>query len=128
TFVGVALGTIGVAFAALTVVGVVLIARRSRSQRAAPLAGRTDAGSSLVRADDAVRAAEDELAFALAQFGEERTRDFAAALDRARGDLRRAFELQHRLDDVNPESPQRARGLAREIGTLAERARTTVST
>lgn len=126
TAIGVAVGTVATAFAALTVVGVVLLVRRARTQRSAPLPGRTDAGSALVRADDAVRDAADDLAFAVAQFGEERTRQFATALDAARRDLRRAFELQHRLDDVTPEGERRARELARQIRTLADRARTSV--
>lgn len=126
TFIGVAVGTISTAFAALTVVGVVLIVRRVRAQRSAPLPGRTGAGSALVHADDAVRAAEDDLAFAVAQFGESRTREFGAVLDRARADLREAFELQHRLDDATPESDRRARELARRVRILADRARTTV--
>jgi hypothetical protein len=126
TIIGAAGGTVGVAFAALTVVGVVLLARRARRTANAPLPGRTDAGVAIVRADDAVRAAADDLAFALAQFGEDRTRDFARALDAARADLDRAFELQNRLDDAEWEGENRRRGWAKSIQAMADRARETV--
>jgi hypothetical protein len=126
TVLGTAAGTVVIAFAALTVVGVVLLSRRARRNALAPLPGRTDAGVALVRADDAVRAAADDLAFAAAQFGEERTRDFARALLNARGDLDRAFALQQRLDDAEPEGENRRKGWAKSIRALADRARATV--
>jgi hypothetical protein len=126
TVLGTAGGTLVVAFAALTITGVVLLARRARRNARAPLPGRTDAGVALVRADDAVRTAADELAFALAQFGEDRTRDFARAIDSARADLDKAFALQNRLDDAEPEGENRRKGWAKSIRALADRARTTV--
>ena len=119
-------GTLGVAFAGLTVGGVVLLARRARRTANAPLPGRTEAGVALVRADEAVRAASDDLAFALAQFGEDRTRDFARALEAARRDLDEAFVLQNRLDDAQPEGERRRRDWAKSIRALADRARDTV--
>lgn len=126
TAIGTAGGTVVVAFAALTVAGVVLLTRRARRNAKAPLPGRTDAGVALVRADDAVRVAADDLAFALAQFGEDRTRDFATALEQARVDLEKAFALQQRLDDAEPEGENRRKGWAKSIRALADRARATV--
>jgi hypothetical protein len=128
TVLGTAGATVVVAFAALTVTGVVLLARRARRTAKAPLPGRTDAGVALVRADDAVRSAADDLAFAVAQFGDDRTRDFARALDAARADLDKAFALQNRLDDAEPEGENRRRGWAKSIRALADRARETVQT
>jgi hypothetical protein len=128
TVLGTAGGTVVVAFAALTVAGVVLLTRRARRTAKAPLPGRTDAGVALVRADDAVRAAADDLAFAVAQFGDDRTRDFARALDVARADLDKAFALQNRLDDAEPEGENRRKGWAKSIRALADRARETVQT
>jgi hypothetical protein len=116
TVLGTAGGTVVVAFAALTVAGVVLLTRRARRTAKAPLPGRTDAGVALVRADDAVRAAADDLAFAVAQFGEDRTREFALALETAR------------TDDAVPEGENRRRGWAKSIRALADRARETVQT
>jgi hypothetical protein len=126
TLLGLVGGTVGVAFAALTVAGVVLLRRRARRSANAPLPGRTDAGVALVRADEAVRAATDDLAFAIAQFGEDRTRDFARALDQARADLEKAFVLQNRLDDAEPEGQRRRTDWAKSIRALADRARDTV--
>lgn len=126
TILGTAGATVAVAFAALTVVGVVLLARRARRTARAPLPGRTDAGVALVRADEAVRAASDDLAFALAQFGEDRTRGFARAIEAARADLEKAFELQNRLDDAEPEGERRRKDWAKSIRALADRARDSV--
>jgi len=124
------LGTVGAilatAFASLTVVGVVLLSRRARRQSREPLPGRTAAGVALVKADEAVGAASDDLAFAIAQFGEDRTREFAAALERARRDLDEAFVLQQRLDDAVPEGEHRRKAWATSIRALADRARASV--
>ena len=105
---------------ALTVLGVVLISRRARRDALAPAPGRTDAGVALVRADTALRDGIDELGYAVAQFGEDRTRDFKAALDAARADLDRAFRFQQRLDDVEPDSDRQRREWTREITALAD--------
>lgn len=126
TILGTAGATVAVVFAALTVGGIVLLARRARRAAHAPLPGRTDAGVALVRADEAVRSASDDLAFALAQFGEDRTRDFARAIETARADLEKAFVLQNRLDDAEPDGERRRRDWAKSIRALADRARESV--
>lgn len=124
--VGLAVGVVVVAFIALMGIGVVLLARRSRQQALAPAPGRTDAGVALVQADDAVKNGADELAFATAQFGDARTREFAATLDAAKADLTRAFRLQQQLDDAEPDSDQQRAEWTRQIRTLADGARTSV--
>ncbi len=126
TIIGTAGGTIGVILAVATVVSIVLLSRQARRTANRPLPGRTDAGVAIVRADDALRAANDDFQFALAQFGEERTRDFARALEAARADLDRAFVLQNRIDDAEWEGENRRRGWAKSIQALADRARATV--
>lgn len=126
TLVGTAGGTVGVILAAATVVSIVLLSRRARRTANTPLPGRTDAGVAIVRADDALRAASDDFEFALAQFGEERTRDFARALEAARADLDKAFQLQNRIDDAEWEGENRRRGWAKSIQAMADRARETV--
>ena len=126
TSIGLIVGVVLLAFAALTVIGVVLIRRRARREQLAPPPGRTDAGVALVRADTALRDGVDELGYALAQFGEDRTRDFRQALDAARADLDRAFRLQQRLDDAEPDSDRQRREWTREISTLAARVSSTV--
>ncbi|MCU1418367.1 MAG: hypothetical protein JWP32_2541 [Schumannella sp.] len=127
TSIGVVVGVVVVAFAALMILGVVLISRRARREALAPPPGRTDAGVALVRADTALRDGVDELGYAVAQFGEDRTRDFKNALDAARADLDRAFRLQQRLDDAEPDSDRQRSEWTREIATLANRVSTTVS-
>jgi hypothetical protein len=119
-------GVVLVAFAGLTVLGVVLISRRARRDANAPLPGRTDAGVALVQADTALRDGLDELGYAVAQFGEDRTRDFKAALDAARADLDKAFRYQQRLEDVEPDSDRQRREWTLEIKALATRVSATV--
>lgn len=124
--VGLVVGTVVAAFVALMVVGVVLLRRRARQAAHDPVPGRTDAGVALVRADDALHAATDDLAFAVAQFGQDRTRDFAAALDQARKDLDRAFALQQKIDDVEPDGDRQRADWAKDIRALADGARIAV--
>ncbi|CAN5365303.1 hypothetical protein BH09ACT4_BH09ACT4_09300 [soil metagenome] len=126
TSIGLVVGVVVVAFAGLIVLGMVLISRRARRDSLAPPPGRTDAGVALVRADTALRDGVDELGYAVAQFGEDRTRDFKTALDAARADLDRAFRYQQQLDDAMPDSDRQRREWTRDIQTLAARVLTTV--
>ena len=66
TSIALVVGVVLVAFAALTVLGVVLISRRARRDANAPAPGRTDAGVALVQADTALRDGLDELGYAVA--------------------------------------------------------------
>jgi hypothetical protein len=128
TSIALVVGVVLVAFAGLTVLGVILISRRARRAALAPPPGRTDAGVALVRADTALRDGLDELGYAVAQFGEDRTRDFKAALDAAKTDLDKAFRYQQRLDDAEPDSDRQRREWTLEIKALAARVSATVST
>ena len=127
TLVGIVVGVVVAAFVALMAVGVVLLARRARRDASSPAPGRTAAGVALVQADDAVKDGDDELAFALAQFGESRTAEFAAVLARAKADLTRAFRLQQQLDDGTPDSVQQRTEWTRQIRSLADGARGSVT-
>ena len=73
--------------------------RREVRDTDAARAVETAAKARLVRADEAVRDAEQEVRFAEAQFGAEAARELAATVVRARGWLREAFLLQQRLDE-----------------------------
>ncbi|HYH47347.1 MAG TPA: TPM domain-containing protein, partial [Thermoanaerobaculia bacterium] len=73
------------------------------------------AGSALVQTDDAVRTSEEELGFAKAQFGDEATTEFEAALATARQNLTQAFSLQQQLDDAMPESEEQVRAWNAQI-------------
>ncbi|MCU1405406.1 MAG: hypothetical protein JWQ43_1709 [Glaciihabitans sp.] len=83
------------------------------------------AGTTLVQVDDAVEAAENELGFAIAQFGGEATRGYGAAVRQARASVAEAFRIQQQLDDAFPESDQQRRELTRRVislGQMAQRA------
>ncbi|TFD22791.1 hypothetical protein [Cryobacterium lyxosi] len=82
--------------------------RRTRTRLGQVNAAATElersASSSLVRADDLVQDASDELSFAIAQFGESATQEFAAALTTSKRQLSDAFALQQKLDDAVPDT------------------------
>ncbi|MFJ1829700.1 TPM domain-containing protein [Streptomyces sp. NPDC088178] len=69
----------------------------------------------LVDTDDAVRTSEEELGHATAQFGEEATAPFTAAVDCAKGELATAFRLRQQLDDAFPEDDATRRRMLDEI-------------
>lgn len=74
----------------------------------------------LVRADDAVKNAEDELGFAIAQFGDVTSQEFERVLVTARSDLREAFALQQKLDDAHPDTETQRRDWSARIVHLCE--------
>ena len=124
-----AVATAGVT-AVVVVVGafvfaIAMLFRRREGARPSAATGlaslTTTANVLLVRADEAVTAGEDELGFAIAQFGEERTRDFAATVATARRRLRESFAIRHTLDDPHPESVQKQRELTLQIIATSER-------
>ncbi|WP_284710579.1 hypothetical protein [Actinomyces sp. 217892] len=73
------------------------------------------AGNALVTADDAVRAADEELSYAQAQFGLAATDAFTQALATAREHVARSFELRRLLDDAVPETEAQQRQMSEEI-------------
>lgn len=75
-------------------------------------------GSALVATDDAVKASEQELGFARAQFGDEAVTEFASVLAKAKADLDRAFSLQQLLDDATADTEQQVRAWRGEILAL----------
>jgi uncharacterized membrane protein YgcG len=78
-------------------------------------------GSSLlVEVDDAVKTSEQEVAFAAAQFGDETAAPFAAAVERAKADLAKAFQLRRAIDDSTPEDETTRREMLTEIITLTQ--------
>lgn len=80
------------------------------------------AGSALVRMDDAVRAADHELGFAIAQFGAERSREFGQSITVARGKVAEAFRLRQLLDDSTPDGDRQRREWTLQIIALCEQA------
>lgn len=107
------------------VVGGIALARRRRNTAGARASAKeldTRAGSLLVQLDDSVKTSEQELGFAIAQFGEEATAPFAEALAEAKAQLGEAFTLRRRLDDAQPESAEERRALTQRIVLLCESA------
>jgi hypothetical protein len=108
------------------VIGVVRSRRRKRRarQQADEAAAALDqkAGTLLVQLDDALKTSEQELGFAQAQFGEDQTRDFMAALADARQLAKQAFELRQKLDDAFPETAEQHRSMTEQLISLAEQA------
>jgi hypothetical protein len=117
-------------------VGIALIARGVRRRRAKKQvldAAAADiktlelrAGKLLVGLDDALKTSEQELGFAQAQFGDDQIRDFRAALADAKATAKQAFEIQHKLDDAFPETPEQYRAMTLQLIELAERADATL--
>ncbi|MBG6237532.1 chromosome segregation ATPase [Mycetocola sp. CAN_C7] len=115
-------------------VGIVVIARVAAGRRRRLGSGVTndlaaleqEAGVALVRADDLVHAAEDEVDFARAEFGDAAAREFSAAMATARDQLREAFQLHQQLADAIPDSDSQRRRWARRIAELCGSVTSTV--
>ncbi|MFT4136241.1 TPM domain-containing protein [Microbacterium sp.] len=80
------------------------------------------AGSALVQTDDAIRTSEQELGFAVAQFGDEAAREFSEALAAAKRDLDEAFSLKQQLDDSVPDTEEQTRAWNARIVELCAHA------
>jgi hypothetical protein len=80
------------------------------------------AGTLLVELDDSLQTSEQELGFAVAQFGDDATRPFAEALGSARTSMAEAFGIRQRLDDAFPETAEERRRLTLRVIELAEQA------
>jgi len=73
------------------------------------------ASSLLIATDDALRAADQELGFAQAQFGDAQAVPLGKALDEAKAELRQSFLLSQQLDDETPETPEQRHTMLQEI-------------
>jgi hypothetical protein len=128
TGITVAVITLVVVGGGLVVTGFVVLFRRrgDRGIRSANPSGmdalQLKAGSLLVRLDDALRDADDELGFALAQFGADKAKPYADALAAARAKVTEAFRLKQALDDSQPESELKRREWTLQIIALCEQA------
>jgi len=80
------------------------------------------AGTLLVELDDSLQTSEQELGFAVAQFGDDATRPFAEALRSAKASVAEAFGIRQKLDDSFPETAEEKRRLTLRIIELAEQA------
>jgi hypothetical protein len=76
----------------------------------------------LVSTDDAVRSSEQELGFAVAEFGTEETATFSQALQEAHKALARGFAIKQQLEDDIPETEPQQRQLLTEVIDVCTRA------
>lgn len=98
--------------------------KRKREQEAAQAAQDADlarrAEQALVAADERIRTAGDELAFAEAELGVSLTKDLKAALDSVKTHLREAFQLHQLNHDEIPDTDQELRTRNARIVQLCE--------
>jgi hypothetical protein len=116
---------VGLGAAVLVLVGTVVGlrrvgVRRESIDRDSVRALETQAKARLVRADESVRDAEQEVRFVEAQFGPDAAREVAAVVGRARGWLREAFLLQQRLDDDGDVAAAQRRSWGTRITSLCD--------
>ncbi len=113
------------------IVGISLLFRRHDGARPTSAAGIADlekrAAAALLRADDALAAGSAELEFAIAQFGEQRSADFASAVAAARTSVADAFRLKQQLDDPYLDSDIERRDWNNRILFLGETATRTLA-
>jgi len=113
------------------VAGIVVwrVRRRSREATAAEFPGQPTlkeldrrVGSLLVQLDDSLKTSEQELGFAVAQFGEAATAEFTATLASAKAKVAQAFTLKQQLDDAERDTPADERAWSQQIIELCEAA------
>src|SRR6185312_8637933 len=76
---------------------------------------RKKAGSLLVAADDAIKSSEQELGFAMAQYGDEAVQPFRQDIAAAKSHMMESFKLQQQLDDHIPDTEQEQRAWLGDI-------------
>ncbi|GGI36058.1 membrane protein [Cnuibacter physcomitrellae] len=83
-------------------------------------------GAALIDLDDAVSSSDEELGFAVAQFGEQAAAPFSAALAQVKDQLRQAFEIKQRLDDAVPDTDEERRSWSEQILAICREASETL--
>lgn len=76
---------------------------------------RTQAGSALIQADDAINVAEQEIGFAQASYGDTSVETFQQDVKQAKEHMQQSFELQYQLDDHIPDTEAEQRSWLKEI-------------
>lgn len=82
------------------------------------------AGEALVATDNAVQSADQELAFAQLQFGDDAVAPYQRALQEAKDHLQRSFALQQKLEDSIPDTEAEQRAWIAEILDRCQQAKT----
>ncbi len=100
----------------------------ARDTAAAVAAGPTQkeldqqVGAVLVDLDDAVTSSDEELGFAVAQFGAEATKGFSETLATVKASLSQAFTLKQKLDDAVPDTAEERRSWSEQIIAICDQA------
>ncbi|WP_139004785.1 TPM domain-containing protein [Arthrobacter crystallopoietes] len=76
---------------------------------------RRKAGSLLIAADDAIRSSEQEVGFAMAQYGETAVKPFRDDITAAKAHMMESFKLQQQLDDHIPDTEEQQRAWLGDI-------------
>lgn len=119
---------LGVVVVGGAVIGTVLLVgrRRASKRRAADRLDLTKldqrASGALVQLDDSLKSSEQELGFAVAQFGSESAAPFLAALESAKAKVAESFRIKQTLDDAIPETDDDKRAALTRILELCEEA------
>jgi gluconate kinase len=79
-------------------------------------------GAVLVDLDDAVTSSEEELGFAVAQFGTEATAAYTEVLAAVKAKRSEAFALKQRLDDAEPDTDEERRTWSEQIIAMCDEA------
>ncbi len=126
---GIAVLTVVVIFAGIVGAGFWLLARRrSRAHQPDALdALQREANILLVRVDDAIKSADDELGYAIAQFGNVKSQEFETVLETSKAQLREAFGLQQKLDDAFQDTRTQRREWSSRIIHLCESAQSALT-
>lgn len=85
------------------------------------------ASRALVALDDDLTTSEQELGFAVAEFGDRAAAPFSEALTAAKRHARDAFAIRQQLDDEIPETPEQKRAMTERIIALCAEAEGTLS-
>ncbi len=84
-----------------------------------PALSETTAGKLLVDVDEALRASEQELGFAEAEFGGAAIKEYRAAFEESKTEAAEAFRIQQQVFDSEPEDEATRRGMLQKIIALA---------
>ncbi|MGB3413215.1 MAG: TPM domain-containing protein, partial [Microbacteriaceae bacterium] len=110
---------------------VVVVSRRKKKNGAADAPEKLSlkelghrVSSALIGLDDAIKLSEQELGFAVAQFGKDATAEFRKALDEASENTKQAFKLKQLLDDHVKDTEAETRQWSTEILRLCDVANT----
>jgi hypothetical protein len=125
-----AFATVGIVVAGLILYGLVMLFRNREGAKPTSAAGlpalRSKSNVKLVALDEALQAADNELGFAIAQFGEDATADYALAVRQSRGMATAAFRLRRELEDAFPEPVTKQREMTLQIIALSDAAQNTL--